>query len=144
MGKDAKLYYHATAATELASMTEASNVKDVTVNTDATEVDVSTRASGWGATDTALKHLTLEFNMIALPGNAFVAAIRDAFTNHAPLELCALTGARGVANADGPKGTWAITAMNRGEPLDGAQTYDVTAKLNVFDEWIDDGVEDGS
>ena len=50
LGMNAKIYQGA-AGTELATLTEMGNVKDVTLNLEAGEADVTTRANqGWRAT----------------------------------------------------------------------------------------------
>ena len=144
-GMDAKLYYHATAGTALASMTEIDNVRDVTVNTSAGEADTTTRGnSGWRSTTPTLRELTIEFEMQHQPGDAAFETIRDAYLAGTTIELCALTGAVAVADSEGPKGTFVITNFSRSEPLEESVSYSVTAKLQTFDEWIEDGVEAGS
>jgi len=145
MGMNAKLYYDATAANPLSGMTEISNVKDLTLTLEAGEADVSTRAnSGWRATATTLKACTVEWEMQGKTTDTAFEVVRDAFLNGTTLELAVLTGTKAVADSEGPKGTFAITNFSRGEPLEEAISVSVTAKLQVFDEWIEDGVEAGS
>jgi len=145
-GMDAKLYYHATAGTALASMTEITNVRDVTVNTSAGEADTTTRGnSGWRSTTPTLRELTIEFEMQHNPEDATAfEVIRDAYLAGTTIELCALTGAVAVANSEGPKGSFVITNFSRSEPLEESVSYSVTAKLQTFDEWIEDGEEAAS
>jgi len=149
-GMDAKLYYHATATgagVTLASMTEITNVRDVTINTSAGEADTTTRGnSGWRSTTPTLRELTIEFEMQHQPGDVAFETIRDAYLAGTAIELCALTGPEGVENpnSEGPKGTFVITNFSRSEPLEESVSVSVTAKLQTFDEWIDDGVGTGS
>jgi len=144
-GMDAKLYYSATAGAALSAMTEIANVRDLTINTSANEADTTTRGnSGWRSTTPTLRELTLEFEMLHKPGDAAFQTIRDAYLNSTAVELCALSGERGAEDSEGPKGSFTITNFSRGEPLEEGITVSVTAKLQTWDEWIEDGVEAGS
>jgi len=134
---DAKLYYGDQDA-ELAAMTEADNVKDVTVNLEAAEWDGTTRAnSGWRSTVPTLKTCTIEFEMNWEPDDAAFQAVRDAFLNGTGIELAALSGDRDTADSEGPKGTFSITSFPRSEPLEEGISVAVTAKLAVWDEWVE-------
>ena len=77
-------------------------------------------------------------------GDAFLTVIKNAWFGSITVELCALTGDRAVEGSAGPKGSFAITNFSRSEPLEEAITYDVTAKLNSWGKWIEDGAEAGS
>jgi hypothetical protein len=62
LGMEAKLYYGAAGMT---ATTELTNVKDVTLNLESGEADVTTRGnSGWRATVGTLKTGSVEFEMI--------------------------------------------------------------------------------
>jgi len=144
-GMDAKLYYHATAGTALASMTEADNVRDVTINTSAGSADTTTRGnSGWRSTTPGLRELTIEFEMLHKPGDAFFETVRDAYLNGTAIELCALTGEIDTEDSEGPKGSFTITNFSRSEPLEEGVTISVTAALQTWDEWVEDGAEAAS
>ena len=68
LGMNAKIY-QGPSGTDLASLTEMSNVKDVTLNLEAGEADVTTRANqGWRATAPTLRECTAEFEMLWKPG----------------------------------------------------------------------------
>jgi TP901-1 family phage major tail protein len=137
LGKDAKIYFGAAGA-DLAAMTEMSNVRDVTLTLEAAEADVTTRAnSGWRATAPGLKTLTCDFEMLWNPGDEGFEAIKDAFLGGTTLELAPLDQARDVVGAQGPKGSFSVTKFDRSEPLEEAITVSVTAKLAVFDEWVE-------
>ena len=137
LGTDAKLYQGA-SGTALAALTEMSNVKDVNLSLDAGESDVTTRAnSGWRATAPGLKEMTIEFEMVWKPSDAGFNAVKSAFLNGTVIELAALTQAREVPGAQGPKGSFSITSFSRSEPLEEAITVSVTAKLNTYREWVE-------
>jgi TP901-1 family phage major tail protein len=137
LGKDAKIYQGAAGA-ELSAMTEMSNVRDVTLNLEAGEADITTRAnSGWRATAPTLRECTAEFEMVWKPGDTGFDAIKLAFLGGTTIELAVLDQARTVSGAQGPKGSFSITSFSRNEALEEAITVSVTAKLAVFDEWVE-------
>jgi hypothetical protein len=136
LGMNAKLYQGASGA-ELSALTEMTNVKDVNLNLEAGEADVTTRANqGWRATAPTLREATLEFEMLWKPGDACFEAIKDAYLTSGLVRLAALTGARDAADSEGPLGDFSITNFSRSEPLEEGVTVSVTAKLAVFDEWV--------
>jgi len=137
LGKDAKIYQGA-AGGELAALSEMSNVRDVTLNLEAGEADITTRANGgWRATAPTLRECTTEFEMVWKPGDAGFDAIKAAFLAGTTVELAILDQARDVVGAQGPKGSFSITSFSRNEALEEAITVSVTAKLAVFDEWVE-------
>ena len=139
LGKDAKIY-QGTAGGALGTLTEMSNVKDVTLNLEAGEADITTRANGgWRATAPTLRECTCEFEMVWKPGDAGFDAIKSAFLGGATIELAVLDQARETTGAQGPKGSFAITSFSRNEALAEAITVSITAKLAVFDEWVEVG-----
>ena len=139
LGKDAKIYQGA-AGGELATLTEMANVRDVTLNLEAGEADVTTRAnSGWRATAPTLRECTCEFEMVWKPGDTGFDAIKAAFLGGTTIELAILDQARETTGAQGPKGSFSITGFSRSEALEEAITVSVTAKLAEFDEWVEVG-----
>ena len=74
LGLDAKLF-RGTAGTQAA--TEVTNVKDLTLNMETGEADVTTRATrGWKATAATLKEASLEFNILYDPADADFTAFQ--------------------------------------------------------------------
>jgi len=147
LGMNAKVY-HGTAGSDLSSLTEVGNVKDVTLNLEAGEADVTTRANqGWRATAPTLRECTAEFEMLWKPGDAAFEAIKTAFLTSGTIRLAVLTGEKSaddvtaVTGSEGPLADFSITNFSRNEPLEEGVTVSVTAKLAVFSEWIIDGME---
>jgi hypothetical protein len=137
LGKDAKIY-QGTAGGELATLTEMSNVRDLTLTMEAGEADVTTRAnSGWRATAPTLKECTCEFEMVWNPADAGFTAIKTAYLTGGLVELAPLTGARDADGSQGPKGSFGISKFDRKEALEEAITVSVTAKLAVWAEWVE-------
>jgi len=137
LGMNAKIYYGA-ASDALSSLTEMSNVRDVTLSMEAGEADITTRGnSGWRATAPTLRECTAEFEMLWKPGDAGFEAVKTAFLSAGTIRLAVLTGAHDEPGTEGPLGDFSITNFSRNEPLEEGVTVSVTAKLAVFDEWVE-------
>ena len=137
LGMNAKIY-QGTAGAELAALTEMANVKDVTLNLESGEADVTTRANqGWRATAPTLRECTAEFEMLWKPGDAGFDAVKTAFLTSGSIRLAVLTGDRAASGTEGPLGDFSITNFSRNEPLEEGVTVSVTAKLAVFAEWVE-------
>jgi Phage tail tube protein len=137
LGMNAKIYQGPTG-TALASLTEMANVKDVTLNLEAGEADVTTRANqGWRATAPTLRECTAEFEMLWKPGDTGFDAIKTAFLTSATIRLAVLTGDSATSDTEGPLGDFSITNFSRNEPLEEGVTVNVTAKLATFDSWVE-------
>ena len=137
LGMNAKIYQGA-AGGALASLTEMGNVRDVTLNLEAGEADVTTRGNqGWRATAPTLRECTAEFEMLWKPGDAGFDAIKTAYLTAGTLRLAVLTGESTVSGSEGPLGDFSITNFTRSEPLEEGVTVSVTAKLAVFAEWVE-------
>lgn len=137
LGMNAKIY-QGVSGTALATLTEMANVKDVTLNLEAGEADVTTRANqGWRATAPTLRECTAEFEMLWKPGDAGFDAVKTAFLTSGTIRLAVLTGDKTAAGTEGPLGDFSITNFSRSEPLEEGVTVSVTAKLAVFAEWVE-------
>jgi hypothetical protein len=122
LGLEGKLYYG--DAGSLAS-NELKNAKDVTLNLESSEADVTTRGNnGWRATVAALKDASVEFDLVWDTGNAGFTAIKNAYLNGAAIALAILDDLDG----EGLDADFSITSFSRGEPLEEAMTVSVTAK----------------
>ena len=122
LGMEAKLYYGAAGATATSELT---NVKDVTLNLESGEADVTTRANaGWRATVGTLKTGSVEFEMIWDSDDLGFTAIKDAYFNNEPIALAILDEAGG----EGLDADFSITSFSRKEALEEAITVSVTAK----------------
>lgn len=121
LGLEAKLFYGAAGAT---AATEMTNVKDVTLNMETGEADVTTRAAeGWRLTAATLKEASVEFEMVWDPSDGGFAAIKQAYFNAEPLALFVSDGNNNGLDAD-----FVVTSFSRSEPLEEALTVSVTCK----------------
>jgi len=146
LGMNAKIYRGAAVAADsafvgYAGLTEMSNVKDVTLNLSSAEADVTSRAnSGWKATASGLREMSVEFQMVWKPGDAAFGVVKDVFLNAdgtgKVVELAILDQPKTTSGAQGPQGFFAITEFKREEPLENAMMVSVTAKLVKYNSWV--------
>lgn len=140
LGMEAKLYFGTASETPAtlnpSAMTELGNVTDVTLNMEAGEADVTTRAnSGWRATAPTLRECTLEFEMLWKPGDAGFEAIKTAYLSSDEIAFAALTEPHATVGSEGPVGNFSITNFSRSEALEEGIKVSVTAKLSAFGSW---------
>ena len=121
LGLNAKLLRGAAGAT---GTTEVKNVKDLTLNLESGEADVTTRATGgWRATAGTLKEASLEFGILYDTEDADFQAFQAAYFSNTPISLFITDGAGGGLDAD-----WSITAFTVEQPLEEAVSVSITAK----------------
>ncbi len=139
LGMDAKLYRN-TGSYETPTWNEVTNVKDVTLNLEAGEADVTTRGNaGWRANIATLKDASLEFEMVWDTADDDFTAIRQAFLSNGSVEFAVLDGDVETTGSQGLRATMAITNFSRSEPLEEAIQVSVTAKPTYADnppEWM--------
>ncbi len=130
LGMDAKLYYKPGGQSGGGAWTTLTNVRDVTLNLETGEADVTTRANaGWRATVGTLKEASVEFEMVWDTADAGFTAIKNAFFNNEMIGLRVLDGDGG----QGLQADFSITNFSRSEPLEEAITVSVTAKVTYSD-----------
>jgi hypothetical protein len=128
LGLDAKLYRN-TGTYSSPTWNDIPNVKDVTLNLEAGEADVTTRGNnGWRATVATLKDGSIEFDMVWDTADTDFAAIRDAFLNRTAIEFAVMDGNITVAGSQGLRATCMVTKFSRSEPLEQAIMVSVTIK----------------
>ncbi|MBK9187330.1 MAG: hypothetical protein IPM33_00075 [Phycisphaerales bacterium] len=126
LGMEAVLKYKTGGQAGGGSWTALGNVKDVTLNLETGEADVTTRANaGWRATVGTLKEASVEFEMVWDTADAGFTAIKNAFFNNAVIGLQVLDGTSG----QGLQADFSITNFSRSEALEEAITVSVTAKV---------------
>lgn len=142
LGMDAKLYRN-TGDYATPVWVEVSNVKDVTLNLEKGEADVTTRANqGWRATVGTLKDASIEFQMVWDTVDAGFDAIRQAFFNNTPLEFAVMDGDITDPASEGLRATFDIFNFTRNEALEEAILVDVSIKPTYAanaPEWMTGG-----
>ncbi|MGE4157705.1 MAG: phage tail tube protein [Planctomycetota bacterium] len=128
LGMEGKLYFDPSGVGG-STWTEMPNAKDVTLNLEKGEADVTTRANqGWRATIGTLRDASVEFEMIWDTADAGFAAIKDAFLNGTPIGLAIMDGGIALAGSQGLQANFSITNFSRSEPLEESMSVSVTAK----------------
>ena len=126
---DAKLYYCAAGIGGTPTWSELTNVKNVTLNLQKGEADVTTRANnGWKATAATVKEGSIEFEMVWDTTDAGFTAIKTAWFNSSIIGIAAMDG---PIATNGSQGLWAdcqVIDFSREEPLEEAITVKVTVK----------------
>ncbi len=126
LGLDAKLFFGTAGSTASSEMT---NVKDVTLNLESGEADITTRAAeGWRISAATLKEASLEFEMVWDTQDAGFKAIKNAFFNNSAVALFASDGDGNGLDAD-----FVVSSFSRSEPLEEALTVSVTCKPTLID-----------
>jgi len=137
LGMNAGLYQGIAGAVAPGSMTKVDNVRDVTLQMEAGEADITTRGNGgWRATAPTIRECTVEFQMVWKPGDTVFDAIKTAFLTAGTVALAVLDQLASVSGAQGPLGDFSILNFTRNEALEEAIVADVTAKLARFEEWF--------
>lgn len=127
LGMNARLYYKAGGQGGTGSWTVLNNVRDLTLNLETGEADVTTRANnGWRATVATLREASVEFEMVWDTDDAGFDAIRLAFLANSIIGLQILDDA--YPTGQGLQGDFMITGFSRNEALEEALTVSVTAK----------------
>ncbi len=128
LGMEAKLYYDASGVGG-SSWTELDNVKDLTLNLETGEADVTTRGNqGWRATVATLKDGSIEFKMVWDTEDSGFTAIKNAYFNNTAISFAIMDGDIATAGSQGLQADFSITNFSRNEPLEEAVTVSVTAK----------------
>jgi hypothetical protein len=128
LGLDAKLYRN-TGTIGSSLWTVIDNVRDVTLNLETGEADVTTRGNeGWRAAVGTLKDASIEFEMVWDTEDFDFIALKDAFFSGTPIELLIADGDMSEAGAQGLRAVCRIIAFTRSEALEEAITVSVTAK----------------
>lgn len=144
LGMNCKFYYTGTLldgdsnTPSTVSWNEADNVRDLTLNLETGEADVTTRANnGWRATAATLKDGSLEFEMLWDTGDAAFAALKDAWAGSDEIALAAMDGDIDTSGNEGLAGNFSVTNFSRNEPLEEGVTVNVTVKPSSQTEWYE-------
>ena len=124
LGLNAKLLRGAAGAT---GTTEVKNVKDLTLNLESGEADVTTRATGgWRASAATLKEASLEFGILYDTEDADFQAFQSAYFSNTPLALFISDG--DSTTEHGLDADFSITGFTVEQPLEEAVSVSITAK----------------
>ena len=139
LGMEARLYRN-TGDYATPVWTLLPNVKDLTLNLETAEADVTTRANaGWRATIATLKDGSIEFQMVFDDTDTSFTALRDAYLNSTAVEVAVMDGDIATAGSEGLRASCSVTNFARNEALEEAISFSVTLKPTYADnapEWL--------
>lgn len=119
-----------------ASWNEVENVRDVTLNLETGEADVTTRANdGWKQTLATLKDGSVEFEMVWDTDDDIFESIKDAWLNNQELAGAVMSGDIETAGEEGLVSNFTVTNFSRSEPLEDAIKVSVTLKPSSQSQW---------
>ena len=148
LGFEGKLYYDVNGPLTLsahawsdASWTEITAARDVTLDGDADEADVTSRGSGGHKqTRAALRDSPATFDVVwdgdpsVEPGKA-IHALRAAWWAGTEVALAIMDAGAAVSGAQGVFGNFSVLNCSRAEPLGDAMIISVTVKPSEFTDW---------
>jgi predicted secreted protein len=138
LGLEAKLYRNTgTLGSASPTLNPIDNCRDLTITLEKNEADVTTRgANGWRQLVGVLKDATIEFSMIKDGADADYVAIRDAFyAASAPatqLDIFVMSADVDESDSEGIRAVCIVTGLTDNQPLEEAQTVDVTLRPTYF------------
>ena len=139
LGLDCALYYNV-AGYATPSFTEITNCRDVTLNLEKNEADVTTRGSnGWRAMVGVLKDGSVDFQMVWDTADTAFTALKDAYFNNTSIDIAVMDGPIDDAESEGLRAEMSVINFTRNEPLEEAATVDVTIRPTYSanpPEWI--------
>lgn len=105
------------------------NVKDVNLNMDKGEADVTTRASGgWKQTIDSLKDASVEWSMVWDTTDTAMNAIATAFFGNTTIAMAVMDGPYATTGSQGLVSFMTVTKFERKEPLAEAIMVDIAVK----------------
>ena len=128
LGMSAKLYRNS-GSYESPDWEEMPAIKDVTLNLETGEADLTTRGNaGWRATIATIKDGSVEFEAIWDSDDAGFTALRTAYFENSSIEVAVMDGDIEEAGSEGLRATMSVTNFSRNEPLEEAITASITLK----------------
>ena len=128
LGMEAKLYRN-TGTYAVPVWAEMGNVRDLTLNLQTGEADVTVRQNGgWKASVATLKDASIEFEQLWDTSDAGFTAIQDAYFNNTSIEFAVMDGPIDESGSQGLRATMSILNFTREEPLEEAIKAKVSCK----------------
>jgi hypothetical protein len=127
IGLDMYLYRNA-GTFESPSWQLIENVRDLSGPDSFVEADVSTRGSGLKQTEPTLQDLSFDWEMVHDPDDTDFTALQTAYRAKTKVELAFADGPIATSGTKYMRVETKIVKWERGEPLEGSATRNVTAK----------------
>lgn len=108
--------------------TAISNVRDATLNQDATEADASSRDSGVTETEPTMQNASFEFEIKEDTADAGWIALNTSYWSSSSIDVAVLNKAANTSGANGIRAHMKVLQWNRNEQLTGIVTRNVIIK----------------
>ena len=136
---DAVMHYNATLLTDsdygLASW-NVGRCKNVTLNMETSEADVTERGSEWEEIIEGVKRGSIELELVHDTSNPFYTALKAAWKNRSGIALAAMDKAVTDPPAEGLAGNFSVLNFSRNEQFEEAMMATFTIKPRSFvDYW---------
>ena len=139
LGLEGKLYYNA-GSYDTPDWKEMKNAKDVTLNLEKGEADITTRgARGWKAAVGTLKEGSVELEMVWDTEDEGFTALQNAWFGDTPVEMAVMDGPITASGSQGLRATMSVISFSRKEPLEEAMTASISIKPTYAEhapEWM--------
>ena len=133
LGMEGRLYIN-DGSYEVPTWTQMGNAKDVTINLEKGDADVTTRDNnGWRASVGTLKDGGIEFDALWLSKHLGFRRIKRAYFRGTPIEIAAMDGDISKPGVEGLRATVAVMNLSRAEPLEEGISASVSMKPTVSD-----------
>lgn len=129
LGLDCKAYRN-TGTYATPTWDELTNTKEVTLNLDKSESDVTTRGNaGWRAVAAALKDGSIDLSIQLNPdSHADLTAFIDAYFNNTQVECAFMDGDITTTGSEGLRASFEVMSASRAEPLEEGVVWTFTLK----------------
>ena len=128
LGLNAVCYFKVGGVSATGEWQPLSNIKDLTLDLQTGEADVTTRAAkGWRLKIGTLKEASIEFEMLWDVSDPSFSAVKNAFFTNALIGILALDGPITVVGNEGLMTDASVLSLTRDEKLEDA----ITAKVKL-------------
>ena len=141
IGRDARAYYDSTPlATDPtgAPSNEALNIMDLTLDIESELTDTTTRAearNGWRAEVAVIRNGRVSFAIRWDSGDAFTAALIDAWNTFTPIQMGFFDQDSATAGAQGLVANFSVS-ISKSESLTDVQKASVSLTVHSYPKWL--------
>lgn len=133
LGMNAKAY-HNTGSYGTPTWDEMPNVRDVEINGEAAEADLTTRGGGgWRQRAATIRDGQVEFSSIWDTADTDLMAVKDAWKAGTLIDMAFMDGDIATSGSQGMRAEMAVTQFTRSEGLEDALTVNVSVAPGYSD-----------
>lgn len=143
-GLDCMAYLNTGASWDNPTWTEMENIRDLSIPAGKGEIEFTKRGITWKKTKGGLKTLELSFGYLHAQGNADTVFedLMESYLNNTPVDLALMDGDITEDGTVGWRAPFEVMSMEQGQELEGAVSWQITAKLTCDDddndpEWME-------